>query len=129
MEKHQHAISPSSVDTSISPALQYQVIGKCATSKARAGNMILPHGPVLTPIFMPVGTQGTVKGLTPDQLYTLDAPIILGNTYHLGHRPGSDVLQKMGGLHQFMNWKRNILTDSGGFQMVSLLKLAEITEV
>jgi len=72
--------------------------------------------------------QGTVKGLTSEQLYGLNAPIILGNTYHLGHRPGPEILQQIGGLHKFMNWNRNILTDSGGFQMVSLLKLAEITE-
>jgi len=78
---------------------------------------------------MPVGTQGTVKGLTCEQLYGLNAPIILGNTYHLGHRPGPEILEKIGGLHKFMNWNRNILTDSGGFQMVSLLKLAEITEI
>uniref|UniRef100_A0A6B2L6N0 Queuine tRNA-ribosyltransferase catalytic subunit 1 n=1 Tax=Arcella intermedia TaxID=1963864 RepID=A0A6B2L6N0_9EUKA len=88
----------------------------------------MPHGLVETPIFMPVGTQGTVKGLTCEQLGNIKAPIILGNTYHLGHRPGPEVMKTMGGLHKFMNWKGNILTDSGGFQMVSLLKLAEITE-
>jgi tRNA-guanine family transglycosylase len=78
---------------------------------------------------MPVGTQGTVKGLTSTQLEELNCGIILGNTYHLGHRPGPDVLDELGGLHKFMNWKRGILTDSGGFQMVSLLKLAHISEV
>lgn len=97
-------------------------------NKARAGTLILPHGVCQTPMFMPVGTQGTVKGLTSQQLEELECPIILGNTYHLGHRPGPDVLKATGGLHQYMNWKRNILTDSGGFQMVSLLKLAKITE-
>lgn len=72
--------------------------------------------------------QGTMKGLLPDQLESLDCEIILGNTYHLGNRPGTDVLNKAGGLHNFMGWDRALLTDSGGFQMVSLLKLAEITE-
>jgi queuine tRNA-ribosyltransferase len=72
--------------------------------------------------------QGTVKGLTPGQLEALDVPIILGNTYHLGLRPGTAVLDAMGGLHTLEDWKRNILTDSGGFQMVSLLKLAKVTE-
>ena len=80
-----------------------------------------------TPIFMPVGTKGTIKGLTSQQMESLDCKILLANTYHLGAQPGSDVLDKMGGLHKFMNWKRNILTDSGGFQMVSLFDLADIT--
>eukprot|EP00033_Pygsuia_biforma_P002369 GCRY01002622.1.p1 GENE.GCRY01002622.1~~GCRY01002622.1.p1 ORF type:complete len:415 (-),score=114.88 GCRY01002622.1:461-1705(-) len=96
--------------------------------RARAGVLTLPHDVVHTPIFMPVGTQGTVKGLTTEQLESVDCHIILGNTYHLGHRPGADLVEEMGGLHTFMKWKRNILTDSGGFQMVSLLKLCEITE-
>lgn len=90
--------------------------------------MKLPHYTVDTPVFMPVGTQGTLKGLAPEQLEELDCKIMLGNTYHLGHRPGPDLLEKAGGLHKFMNWDRALLTDSGGFQMVSLLKLAEITE-
>jgi tRNA-guanine family transglycosylase len=98
-------------------------------NKARASTMLLPHGECLTPMFMPVGTQGTLKGVAPEQLYDLGCPLILSNTYHLGHRPGGDVLAAMGGLHRFMNWNRNLLTDSGGFQMVSLSKLAVITEV
>lgn len=122
-------------------ALSFEVVAKCSTTKARASNLTLPHGLVKTPIFMPVGTQvrtfgrdlrlaqGTIKGLTLSQLSELDPPIILGNTYHLGHRPGPEVLEEMGGLHKFMGWNKNLLTDSGGFQMVSLLKLAEITEV
>ena len=77
---------------------------------------------------MPVGTQGTVKGLTASQLEQLDCEIILGNTYHLALRPGAAILDDLGGLHTFASWKRNILTDSGGFQMVSLLALADITE-
>ncbi|XP_049868109.1 queuine tRNA-ribosyltransferase catalytic subunit [Pectinophora gossypiella] len=111
-----------------SAALSFSVQAECKTSRARAGIMKLPHYEVRTPVFMPVGTQGTMKGLLPDQLESLDCEIILGNTYHLGNRPGTEVLKKAGGLHKFMGWNRALLTDSGGFQMVSLLKLAEITE-
>jgi len=98
--------------------------------RARACTIMLPHGPIQTPVFMPVGTKGTIKCLTSEQVDTapLGCQIILGNTYHLGNYPGSEVLRKLGGLHKLMNWKRNLLTDSGGFQMVSLFDLAEITE-
>ncbi|XP_067662656.1 queuine tRNA-ribosyltransferase catalytic subunit 1-like [Haliotis asinina] len=109
-------------------ALSLQIIAKCSTTKARTCKMTLPHAVVDTPVFMPVGTQGTLKGLVPEQLEELDCKIMLGNTYHLGNRPGPELLGKAGGLHKFMNWDRALLTDSGGFQMVSLLKLAEITE-
>lgn len=108
--------------------LIFEVFTECETTKARTGRMTLVHHHVDTPVFMPVGTQGTLKGLLPQQLEQLDCQIILGNTYHLGNRPGADILRKAGGLHKFMNWKRALLTDSGGFQMVSLLQLAEITE-
>ena len=108
--------------------LKFTLDAQSATGLARATTIMLPHGPVPTPIFMPVGTQGTVKGLTASQLNALHAPIILGNTYHLNLRPGTDVLDAVGGLHKLEHWDRNILTDSGGFQMVSLLKLARITE-
>jgi queuine tRNA-ribosyltransferase len=110
------------------PALTLRVVATCG--RARALDLALPHGPVRTPIFMPVGTQGTVKGLTTLELQAspLDCDIILGNTYHLGVRPGGDVLERAGGLHAFMDWPRPLLTDSGGFQMVSLLALAEVTE-
>jgi queuine tRNA-ribosyltransferase catalytic subunit len=104
-------------------ALKYEVIATCG--KARVGKLTLPHYTVDTPIFMPVGTQGTIKGLTSKQIEKLDCQIILGNTYHLEQRPGSKVIDKLGGLHKFMNWKRGLLTDSGGFQMVSLLELSE----
>ncbi|XP_053997736.1 queuine tRNA-ribosyltransferase catalytic subunit isoform X1 [Hylaeus anthracinus] len=110
------------------PPLLFEVFSECQTTKARTGRMSLVHHHVDTPVFMPVGTQGTLKGLLPQQLEQLDCQIILGNTYHLGTRPGLDVLEKAGGLHNFMNWKRALLTDSGGFQMVSLLELAKITE-
>lgn len=109
-------------------ALKFHIVGKCSTSRARAADMTLPHSTVQTPIFMPVGTQGTLKGIVPQQLLELDCRIMLSNTYHLGNRPGEEVLKASGGLHKFMNWPRSLLTDSGGFQMVSLAKLTEITE-
>ena len=90
--------------------------------------MKLPHFTVATPQFMPVGTSGCMKGLTTEQLEELDCHIILGNTYHLALQPGKEMLTQLGGLHKFMGWDRAMLTDSGGFQMVSLLKFSEITE-
>ncbi|RKP17531.1 queuine tRNA-ribosyltransferase-like protein, partial [Rozella allomycis CSF55] len=105
-----------------------EIIAQCSTTSARVSKMHLPHQVVDTPVFMPVGTQGTMKGLTMKQMKDLDCQLFLGNTYHLGHRPGPELLEKMGGLHKFMDWDRALLTDSGGFQMVSLLKLAEIKE-
>ncbi|XP_039279752.1 queuine tRNA-ribosyltransferase catalytic subunit isoform X2 [Nilaparvata lugens] len=108
--------------------LKFNILKECSVSKARTSFMVLPHYTVTTPVFMPVGTQGTLKGLLPEQLEALDCHIILGNTYHLGTRPGPELIRKAGGLHKFMGWNRALLTDSGGFQMVSLLSLAEITE-
>ena len=96
--------------------------------KARRGRMTLNHGVVETPIFMPVGTYGTVKAMTPMELNTMEAQIILGNTFHLWLRPGLDVIAKHGGLHRFMNWQKPILTDSGGFQVFSLGALRKISE-
>eukprot|EP00002_Diphylleia_rotans_P035850 TRINITY_DN7860_c0_g1_i1.p1 TRINITY_DN7860_c0_g1~~TRINITY_DN7860_c0_g1_i1.p1 ORF type:complete len:323 (-),score=50.56 TRINITY_DN7860_c0_g1_i1:480-1448(-) len=119
----------SDTDPSIEakPPLQFTVVA--SDTMARAGLLTLPHVEnALTPMFMPVGTQGTVKGITCDQLREIGFHVILGNTYHLGMRPGPELLEEMGGLHKFMDWDRGILTDSGGFQMVSLLQLAEITE-
>ncbi|KAJ2850437.1 Queuine tRNA-ribosyltransferase catalytic subunit 1 [Coemansia brasiliensis] len=116
------------LESSVSPALKFEVLAKCSTTKARASRMHLPHYTAHTPMFMPVGTMGTIKGITPGQLETLDCHVILGNTYHLGSQPGPELLEKAGGLHKFMAWDRGLLTDSGGFQMVSLLKLANITE-
>lgn len=109
-------------------ALRYELLATCKTSRARASLLHLPHQSVSLPVFMPVGTQGTMKGVTTAQLKDLGCEILLGNTYHLGHRPGPELLIDQGGLHAFMNWDRAILTDSGGFQMVSLLSLAEISE-
>ncbi|KAI8381545.1 queuine tRNA-ribosyltransferase [Radiomyces spectabilis] len=109
-------------------ALDYRIVARCSTTKARASLLTLPHGPVNTPVFMPVGTQGTLKGLTPSQIRELGCQIMLNNTYHLGLKPGQETLDKVGGAHRFQSWNRNLLTDSGGFQMVSLLKLAKVTE-
>jgi queuine tRNA-ribosyltransferase len=95
---------------------------------ARAGRLILPHGEVLTPVFMPVGTQATVKTMSVDDLYGINAQIILANAYHLYLRPGIDVLEQAGGLHPFMRWNRPILTDSGGFQVFSLAAMNKVTE-
>lgn len=97
-------------------------------SEARLGRITTPHGEVDTPVFMPVGTQGTVKSLTPERVAGLGAQMILGNTYHLYLRPGHELIRKMGGLHRFMNWSGPILTDSGGFQIYSLGSLRKITE-
>src|SRR5690242_32598 len=92
-----------------------------ATSAAsRAGKLALPHGTVQTPCFMPVGTQGTVRALSPHDLRAVGAEIVLANTYHLHVRPGEDVIRELGGLHRFMGWDRPLLTDSGGFQVFSL---------
>ena len=97
-------------------------------SKARCGRLTTAHGVVETPAFMPVGTQGTVKAVTPRELQELNAQIVLANTYHLFVRPGLDVIKHFGGLHNFMNWDGPILTDSGGYQIFSLAKLRKITE-
>lgn len=120
--------SPQLADlpSSSSPALKFQVVAQ--QGRARTARMTLPHYVAETPMFMPVGTQGTVKGLTSEQLRELDCHVILGNTYHLENRPGAELVDEMGGLHQFVRWPRGMLTDSGGFQMVSLLHLADITE-
>eukprot|EP00595_Chromulina_sp_UTEXLB2642_P000376 CAMPEP_0196762294 /NCGR_PEP_ID=MMETSP1095-20130614/1698_1 /TAXON_ID=96789 ORGANISM="Chromulina nebulosa, Strain UTEXLB2642" /NCGR_SAMPLE_ID=MMETSP1095 /ASSEMBLY_ACC=CAM_ASM_000446 /LENGTH=258 /DNA_ID=CAMNT_0042112891 /DNA_START=1 /DNA_END=774 /DNA_ORIENTATION=+ len=117
--------------TNESPALCFYVHSSLPIGyKARASTVYLKHGKVRTPVFMPVGTKGTIKGLSSQQLQNepCNPEIILGNTYHLALQPGSDVVKEMNGLHGFMNWNHNLLTDSGGFQMVSLLKLANITE-
>src|SRR5215468_3273779 len=95
---------------------------------ARTGRLHTPHGIVETPVFMPVGTQATVKGLTPDQLEATGAQIVLGNTYHLALRPGDELIAEVGGLHRFMGWSRPILTDSGGFQVYSLAASRKIDD-
>ncbi|KAI9245813.1 queuine tRNA-ribosyltransferase [Helicostylum pulchrum] len=109
-------------------ALSLETVATCSTTKARVNKLILPHGLVDTPVFMPVGTQGSLKGFTPKAIEDMNCQIMLNNTYHLGLKPGQEILDQAGGSHAFQNWNGNLLTDSGGFQMVSLLKLAEITE-
>ncbi|MDA7597901.1 tRNA guanosine(34) transglycosylase Tgt [bacterium] len=111
-------------------ALMFTLHKTDTETAARRGTLQLAHGPVETPVFMPVGTKGTVKSVHPTELTdpALDAQIILGNTYHLFIRPGTDVLDTFGGLHNFMQWDRPILTDSGGYQVFSLSKLREISE-
>ena len=106
--------------------IQFEVEANCGN--ARAGVLETQHGKIHTPIFMPVGTLGTVKGMTPEEVCEIGAEIILGNTYHLFLRPGDELIKKMGGLHKFMNWHGPILTDSGGFQVFSLAKLLKLDE-
>jgi queuine tRNA-ribosyltransferase len=106
----------------------FTVIAGSANSRARAGVLQTAHGSVDTPVFMPVGTLGSVKAVSPEELTAAGAQIILGNTYHLYLRPGCDVIQQFEGLHRFMNWDKPILTDSGGFQVFSLARLAKISE-
>jgi queuine tRNA-ribosyltransferase len=107
----------------------FEIQATCPHTGARAGILHTAHGDIETPVFMPVGTQATVKGLLPrDLINDLDAKIILGNTYHLYLRPGHETIRQLGGLHKFMNWPRAILTDSGGFQVFSLSGLRKITE-
>jgi queuine tRNA-ribosyltransferase len=106
----------------------FQVLSRDSSTLARRGRMELAHGTVETPIFMPVGTQGSVKTLHPEEVALLGAQIILGNTYHLWLRPGHEVVRDLGGLHRFTTWDKPMLTDSGGFQVWSLAKLRKITE-
>lgn len=109
-------------------SFKFEIIKTDPNSKARAGILHTPHGPIETPVFMPVGTQATVKSITPKQLRDdTHASIVLSNTYHLALRPGKDIIEKCGGLHQFMNWPHPILTDSGGYQVFSLSGRRKIT--
>jgi queuine tRNA-ribosyltransferase len=105
----------------------FQLLAESAAG-GRRGRLILPHQTVETPVFMPVGTQGTVKAVPQDTLESLGAEIILGNTYHLYLRPGHEAIRRMGGLHKFMSWPRALLTDSGGFQVFSLSSLRKVTD-
>ncbi|MBQ6919827.1 MAG: tRNA guanosine(34) transglycosylase Tgt [Synergistaceae bacterium] len=107
---------------------EFRIIAECPVTGARAGELTTPHGIIHTPVFMPVGTLATVKAMSPLELKEINSQIILGNTYHLYLRPGSEILEKAGGLHKFMNWDRPILTDSGGFQVFSLARLQKITD-
>lgn len=107
---------------------QFELLKTSEKSSARAGILHTAHGPIETPVFMPVGTQATVKGLFPNNVRDQGAQIILSNTYHLALRPGGDLIEKAGGLHRFMNWPHPILTDSGGYQVFSLSKFRKIEE-
>src|SRR6185312_13929086 len=107
-------------------AFDFMLIGR--VGRARVGELVLPRGTVRTPAFMPVGTAGTVKAMYPDQVRALGADIILGNTYHLMLRPGAERVAALGGLHRFANWPWPILTDSGGFQVMSLAALRKLDE-
>ena len=107
-------------------SLKFEIIGR--QGKSRRGRLHTKHGIVETPAFMPVGTCGTVKAMMPESVAATGAQILLGNTYHLMLRPGADLVAKMGGLHKFMNWDKPILTDSGGFQVMSLTGLRKLTE-
>ena len=109
-------------------ASHFDLISTDTATDARRGRLTTRHGVIETPIFMPVGTQGTVKALTPVHLHEIGAQIILGNTYHLNLRPGSDLVKELGGLQKFMGWNKPILTDSGGFQVFSLAKLRKLKE-
>lgn len=106
----------------------FTLIHKDKSSKARLGVLETAHGKVNTPVFMPVGTQGTVKAMSNNELLECGAEIILGNAYHLNLRPGLDIIKKAGGLHKFMGWQRPILTDSGGYQVFSLAKLRSLSD-
>ena len=107
--------------------MEFVIEARDPATRARAGRLVLARGEVETPCFMPVGTQGTVKGMTPDELQGLGAQIILANAYHLSLRPGIEVVSRAGGLHRFMHWDRPILTDSGGYQVMSLADLRTIS--
>lgn len=110
------------------PAITFDLVKKDAKTHARRGVVHTPHGDIQTPIFMPVGTQATVKAMTPRELDEVGAQIILSNTYHLHLRPGEELIREAGGLHRFMSWNKPILTDSGGFQVFSLSGLRKIKE-
>ncbi len=116
-------------DQRVAPSLvRYELLHVDSTTGARRGRLHTPHGTIETPIFMPVGTAGSVKAIAPDDLVTLNAQIILGNTYHLMLRPGEELIAGQGGLHRFISWDRPMLTDSGGYQVFSLAERRKITE-
>ena len=112
----------------MSKPFEFELLHICKQTGARRGRLHTPHGVIETPVYMPVGTQASVKTVSPDELKALNAQIILSNTYHLHLRPGEDIIDRAGDLHGFMNWDRPILTDSGGFQVFSLAGLRKITE-
>ena len=112
----------------MSKPFEFELLHVCRQTGARRGRLHTPHGVIETPIYMPVGTQATVKTMSPDELKEIGSQIILSNTYHLHLRPGEDIVREAGGLHQFMDWHHPILTDSGGFQVFSLADLRKVEE-
>ncbi|MFN8729772.1 MAG: tRNA-guanine transglycosylase, partial [Planctomyces sp.] len=112
----------------MSHAVSLSILARSQRFNARLGRVRTPHGEFDTPAFMPVGTRASVKGVLPSQLANLGAQVCLANTYHLLLRPGSELVQKMGGLHAFMNWNRPILTDSGGYQAYSMADINKVTD-
>ena len=110
------------------PVIRYELIKEEKHTGARLGKLHTPHGTFDTPMYMPVGTLATVKGLSPEELKEMGAQVVLSNTYHLWLRPGDDLVAEAGGLHKFMNWDQGILTDSGGFQVFSLSDIRRIEE-
>jgi len=110
------------------PGVSFEIIARDGGTRARLGRLATPHGQISTPVFIPVGTRGAVKGLTPDQLRDAGTEIVLANTYHLALRPGAETVAELGGLHRFMSWDAPILTDSGGYQVFSLATLVEIDD-
>jgi queuine tRNA-ribosyltransferase len=112
----------------MSRAFSFSILSRDAGTAARRGRIMTPHGGIDTPAFMPVGTAGTVKGMTPEDLASMGFEIILGNAYHLAVRPGEEVIRRLGGLHRFMHWNGSILTDSGGFQVLSLAEHRSISD-
>ena len=112
----------------MSKPFEFELLHVCKQTGARRGRLHTPHGVIETPVFMPVGTQASVKTMTPEELEDCGAQIILSNTYHLHLRPGEDLVEKAGGLHRFMHWDKPILTDSGGFQVFSLADLRKVEE-
>ncbi|MDX3808075.1 MAG: tRNA guanosine(34) transglycosylase Tgt, partial [Bosea sp. (in: a-proteobacteria)] len=113
-------------DIAATPEFTFHVAAR--DGAARTGAITMPRGVIRTPAFMPVGTAATVKGMYPEQVRALGADVVLGNTYHLMLRPGAERVARLGGLHKFMNWPHPILTDSGGFQVMSLSQLRKLTE-
>ncbi|MEX2244099.1 MAG: tRNA guanosine(34) transglycosylase Tgt [Fimbriimonadaceae bacterium] len=112
----------------MSPTVRYELLSTCPHTRARRGRLHTPRGTVETPCFMPVGTYGTVKTLGSEDLEALGYELVLSNTYHLSQRPGSEVIERLGGLHKFMSWNGAVLTDSGGFQVMSLAKNRKVTD-
>src|SRR6266699_4470180 len=108
--------------------MKFELLDKDPSTRARRGRLHTAHGVVETPVFMPVGTQATVKSMMPEQLRDLQVEILLCNSYHLFLRPGHETIARLGGLHRFMGWERPILTDSGGYQVMSLSKLTKVSE-